>query len=136
TAGALWSGASSTSDSSFRISASSIGVGSEMPPPWTTRCPTASTPTASSNIAIGRSRSASSTTLSLRLVEPALTQRTSVRTRPSVRPGPVADLRVVVPVCARVRAGGEAPLLHLLPQVGGAVGEARHPVDDVDHEVE
>ena len=35
-----------------------------------------------------------------------------------------------------VRARSEPPFLHVLAQVRGAVGETRHAVDDVDHEVE
>ena len=46
------------------------------------------------------------------------------------------DLRVVLPVLARVRAGAQARVVHLLPQRAGRVGEPGHTVDHVDHEVE
>ncbi len=58
------------------------------------------------------------------------------RLHASERPGPVADVRVVVAVRARVRASFEASVLHCLPEVGGVCGEPRHAIDDVDDQME
>ena len=102
-------------------------------PPWTTRCATASTCAVRSNESTGRDASSPSTIESLRLVEPALTTRIEL-TR--ARPGPVADLRVVLAVLARVRARAQARVVHLLPDVRGPLAERRHAVDHVDHEME
>ena len=70
---------------------------------------------------------------SLRLVDPALTTST-VSTR-SVRPGPVADLRIVVAVLARIRASPETPVLHGLPQMCGSGSQSGNAIDDVHDEV-
>ncbi len=43
---------------------------------------------------------------------------------------------IVVAVLARVRPRGEPPFGHVLAQMRCTVGEARHAVDHVDHEVE
>ena len=53
-----------------------------------------------------------------------------------MRPGPAADLRVVLAVLARIRARLQSPLDELLAKPGGLGSEPRHPVDDVDGEVE
>ena len=57
----------------------------------------------------------SKTRWSFRLVEPALTTR--IAPTHSERPGPVADLRIVVAVLARVRACLKPPVDHLLPKM-------------------
>src|SRR6188508_1821936 len=70
---------------------------------------------------------------SLRLVEPALTTR--IEPTPSVRPGPAADLRVILAVLARPCAGAEASVGELLPDAA-APGNPRQPVERVHGEVE
>src|SRR5215208_2326712 len=135
-AGPLCSGARSVSSASSRATASSIATGSrKRVPPWTTRWATATTSAgADSSDATGSLEPSGATADSLRLVDPALTTRTTL-TR-SVRPGPVADGGIVVAVLARVCAGAETRVLHLLAQPAGLARESRHAVDHIEHEVE
>src|SRR6266516_7195991 len=136
-AGALCRGASSVSPPSSRSTSWSIRTGSrKRAPPWTTRCATASTSSGTaSRDSTGSVPPSSATAESFRLVEPALTTRMAPTQR-SVRPSPVADVRVVVPVLPRPGPVPEPFVLHLLAQVAGTVSELRYAVDHIDHEVE
>src|SRR5688572_27281089 len=89
--------------------------------------------TASSD-ATSATSSASETTWSFRLVEPALTTRTAPTY--SERPGPVADLGFVVAVLARVDTGPQPPIHQLLPELRGPRTEAGDAIDHVHDEVE
>src|SRR5438132_12655777 len=117
-------------------------------PPWTTRCPIAaipsiartalasrvssSLPSATSNSWSKRTRSSSSTRLSLRELDPAL--RTSTRNL-LLRPGPIEDLRRVLAVAPGVLPGAQPEIDHLLTHVGGPRTERRHAADHVHHQV-
>src|SRR5262245_311167 len=122
-------------------------------PPWTTRCPTASTaprpaissatirgasaPATVSSVFAPVARPSASTTDSLSVDEPAFTTRTraAVTTRLR-RPSPVADLGHVQPLDPGVRPRLEALVDHQLPHVAGLRRQPGHPIDDVHHEME
>src|SRR5438128_2590108 len=70
-------------------------------------------------------------TQNFRLEEPALTTSST-----SVRPGPVGDLRAILPVLVGVREVVEDRVAHLLLQVSRLRAHPRHAIDDVDHQVE
>src|SRR5438309_3514132 len=72
-----------------------------------------------------------STTESFRLVEPALTTRTAL-----IRPDPVADLRIVLAVLARVGACADSAVAHLLAQPARGFGKPGDAVDHVHDQVE
>src|SRR5438067_2877763 len=133
TAGAMCRGASSVSLASSSTTSSSTKTGSRnRAPPCTMRCTTAATPagTTSSDSSLSVVPSAS-TADSFRLVEPALTSRTAL-----IRPDPVADLRIVLAVLARVGARANPAIAHLLAQAAGTLGQPGNAVDHVHDEVE
>ena len=113
--------------------ASSMGAGSEKrSPPWTMRCPTATTSGASARSPIARDVSSSATTLSLRLVDPALTTRTSpVSTATSSREPRARPRRVRA--CTRGRRADAGACVR---GVRRALGKSRHAIDHIDHEME
>ena len=91
------------------------------------------------------SRSSASSSVSFRLLEPALTTRTRSEPAMSVRlaararaPGQFQsrDVRRVLAVLAGVGAVAQPLVGHLLAQVRGALAEAGHAVDHVHHQVE
>src|SRR5690349_21374546 len=134
-------------------------------PPWTTRWPTACTDsTAMRESAMAASASSSarpiaasdpsdrqstvrsktgsiegmSRTVAFSVAEPAF--RTSTR-RPligpgSVRPGPVADLGGVLAELTGVGTGAETGVDQVLSECGLRRSQARHPIDDIDGEME
>src|SRR5581483_4462759 len=142
------SGARSVSAASRSRTPPSIRTGPvNSVPPCTMRWPTASTPPASetnvriADVSIPRPTAcreaaatswSSSRTESLRLDDPALT----TRTRTSVGPGPRAYCGRVLAFLARVGAGADAFVCHVLAELGGVRHEARHAVDHVDDQVE
>src|SRR5260370_2162669 len=117
-------------------------------PPWTTRCPIArmpstdrtalaslrssSLPSATSSSRSKRTWSSSSTTLSLRELDPALRTRTR---NGLLRPGPIENFRRVLPVVARVLTRVQSLVDHLLANVSRPRAERWDPIDDVNHEV-
>src|SRR5260370_25454069 len=117
-------------------------------PPWTARCPIASMPSAdrtalasllssslpsaTSNSRSKRTWSSSSTTLSLRELDPALRTRTR---NGLLRPGPIENFRRVLPVVARVLTRVQSLVDHLLANVSRLRAERWDPIDDVHHEV-
>src|SRR5260370_20472646 len=117
-------------------------------PPWTARCPIASMPatdrtalasllssslpSATSNSRSKRPWSSSSTTLSLRELDPALRTRTR---NGLLRPGPIENFRRVLPVVARVLTRVQSLVDHLLANVSRLRAERWDPIDDVHHEV-
>src|SRR5437763_4857215 len=133
TAGAMCRGASSVSPASSSTTSSLTKTGSRnRAPPCTMRCATAATSagTTSSDSSLSVVPSAS-TDDSFRLVEPALTTRTAL-----IRPDPVADLRIVLALLARVGARANPAVAHLLPQPARALGEPGDAIDHVHYEVE
>ncbi len=131
------SGARSTRASRARTTSASTRTGSvNLPPPWTTRCPTASiglflatisrrAPWSTSPLAASRSseltRLSSSSTDSLRVLEPAFTSRTRTWPRRSVGPGPTGDVGIVFSGDPGISARPRPFVFHLLAQ-GGRVG--------------
>src|SRR5260370_38002290 len=117
-------------------------------PPWTTRRAIASMPStdrtalasllssslpsATSNSRSKTTWSSSSTTLSLRVLDPALRTRTR---NGLLLPGPVENFRRVLPVVARVLPCVQSLVDHLLADVSRPRAERWHSIDDVHHEV-
>src|SRR3954470_10763230 len=77
-------------------------------------------------------RSASSTTRSFNVLDPAFT--TSVFT-PSVGPGPLGHLGQIITVLAGPGPGAGAGIHHFLMQAGRTRTEARNARDDIHHQV-
>src|SRR5579863_8229920 len=145
-------GARSTRASRPRTTSASTRTGSvNLPPPWTTRCPTASiglllatisrrAPWSTSPLGASTSseltRLSSSSTDSLRVLEPAFTTRTRTWPGRSVGPGPAGDLGIVLSGDPGISARPRPFIFHLLAQ-GGRVGtQPGHPVDHVHDEME
>src|SRR5262245_57400756 len=83
-------------------------------------------------------RSPSSSMARLRVLEPACTTRMRMRGSPgpSVRPGPGPYLRQILAILPGPRPVLGSLVLHELPDSSRPRPETRHPVDDVDHQME
>src|SRR5262245_12996755 len=80
------------------------------------------------------SRPGDSRTVALSVAEPGF--RTRIRNGLGSLPAPVADLRRVLAVLARVGSRSKPLVLEVLPQRRCVRAKPRHPVDDVHREME